>query len=56
MLVNTPHNPSGTILTEEDARQLAALAVKYDLAIISDEAYESQASLLRSFIYIRGQS
>ncbi len=40
IMVNTPHNPLGTILDQNDLRQLELLAVKYDLLVLSDEVYE----------------
>jgi aminotransferase len=35
-----PNNPTGTIYTEEQLRQLAALAEKHNLYLISDEVYK----------------
>ncbi|MDR3559390.1 MAG: aminotransferase class I/II-fold pyridoxal phosphate-dependent enzyme [Candidatus Pacebacteria bacterium] len=35
-----PNNPTGTIYTEEQLRQLAKLAEKYNLYLISDEVYK----------------
>lgn len=40
ILLTTPHNPTGAILTREDIAALGRLAVKHDLWIISDEVYE----------------
>jgi len=40
ILVNSPHNPSGTILRDADLRELEAIAVEADLFVISDEVYE----------------
>lgn len=40
ILINTPHNPTGTILKEEDLRQLANIVSGTDIIIISDEVYE----------------
>ncbi|MBL4750452.1 MAG: pyridoxal phosphate-dependent aminotransferase [Amylibacter sp.] len=40
ILLNTPHNPTGAILTADDIAEIGALAVKHDLWIISDEVYE----------------
>lgn len=39
LILNTPHNPTGGILTEDDLRQIAELAMKYDLTVLSDEIY-----------------
>jgi methionine aminotransferase len=40
ILVNTPHNPTGKVWSEADMRQLAALAERHNLFVISDEVYE----------------
>ena len=40
ILINTPHNPCGSLLSEADIDRLEALALKHDLFIISDEVYE----------------
>ncbi len=40
ILVNSPHNPTGTILRAADLRELASIACEHDLIVISDEVYE----------------
>jgi methionine aminotransferase len=40
IMVNSPHNPSGMILRDDDMRQLQDIAVANDLFVISDEVYE----------------
>ncbi|MBL3669006.1 pyridoxal phosphate-dependent aminotransferase [Streptomyces sp. M2CJ-2] len=40
LLINTPHNPTGTVLTREELSAIAALAVERDLLVITDEVYE----------------
>ena len=40
ILVNTPHNPSGTTLSDADMRRLQAIAVERGLFVIADEVYE----------------
>jgi N-succinyldiaminopimelate aminotransferase len=40
LLVNTPHNPTGTVLTREELGEIAKLAVERDLLVITDEVYE----------------
>ncbi|MCT8339622.1 methionine aminotransferase [Flavobacteriaceae bacterium TK19130] len=40
IIINTPHNPSGAVWSEEDMKQLEALAEKHDLLVLSDEVYE----------------
>ena len=36
----TPNNPTGTVFTEAQLRQLAEVCLEHDLTIITDEAYE----------------
>ena len=38
--VNSPHNPTGGVLTRADIDAIAALCQKHDLWLFSDEAYE----------------
>jgi aspartate aminotransferase len=38
--VNSPHNPTGGVLTRADVEAIAAIAERHDLWIVSDEAYE----------------
>lgn len=40
ILINSPHNPSGTCWTDEDARELEKLLDGSDILVISDEVYE----------------
>ncbi|WP_370865329.1 pyridoxal phosphate-dependent aminotransferase [Nocardioides agariphilus] len=40
VLVNSPHNPTGTVLTREELTAIAELAVEHDLVVITDEVYE----------------
>jgi N-succinyldiaminopimelate aminotransferase len=40
LLVNTPHNPTGTVLTRSELEAVAAVAVKHDLLVVTDEVYE----------------
>jgi aspartate aminotransferase len=39
VVINSPHNPTGSILTEADIRRLAELAVQHDLVVLADEIY-----------------
>jgi aminotransferase len=39
MLVNSPHNPTGRILTAAEYGELATLCAKWDTTLISDEVY-----------------
>jgi N-succinyldiaminopimelate aminotransferase len=40
ILVNSPHNPTGTVFTRAELTALAALCVEHDLVAITDEVYE----------------
>src|SRR6185437_614841 len=40
LLLNTPHNPTGMVLTEAELRTLSQLAITRDLIVITDEVYE----------------
>ncbi|WP_344015701.1 pyridoxal phosphate-dependent aminotransferase [Streptomyces thermospinosisporus] len=40
LLINSPHNPTGTVLTREELAFIAELAVERDLLVITDEVYE----------------
>ncbi|NNC81863.1 MAG: pyridoxal phosphate-dependent aminotransferase [Acidimicrobiales bacterium] len=40
LLLNTPHNPTGKVFSEEELRAIAAVAIEYDLVVVSDEVYE----------------
>ncbi|MEU6771836.1 pyridoxal phosphate-dependent aminotransferase [Streptomyces sp. NPDC046759] len=40
MLINTPHNPTGTVLTRAELTAIAELAVERDLLVVTDEVYE----------------
>ncbi|MFE7002115.1 pyridoxal phosphate-dependent aminotransferase [Streptomyces griseus] len=40
LLLNTPHNPTGAVLTPEELSGIAALAVEHDLLVVTDEVYE----------------
>jgi N-succinyldiaminopimelate aminotransferase len=40
LLINSPHNPTGTVLTDEELRGVSAVAVEHDLVVITDEVYE----------------
>jgi aspartate aminotransferase len=40
IFINSPHNPTGAIVPLEELKKIADLAVKHNLWIVSDEAYE----------------
>ena len=39
IILTNPNNPTGTVLTEDEVRELAETIVKHDLILILDEAY-----------------
>ena len=39
LVVNSPQNPTGGILTREDCEEIARLAIEHDLIVLSDEIY-----------------
>jgi N-succinyldiaminopimelate aminotransferase len=40
LLINTPHNPTGTVLTHEELACIADLAIRHNLTVVTDEVYE----------------
>ncbi len=40
IIVNTPSNPTGTVLSKKDLEEIADIAVEKNLMVMSDEAYE----------------
>lgn len=40
IIVNSPSNPTGAVLPRETLKQIAALALKHSLWVVSDEIYE----------------
>jgi len=40
LIVNSPHNPTGTVLSEAELAAIAQIAVAADLLVITDEVYE----------------
>lgn len=43
IIINTPHNPSGTVLNENDLKQLEQLVKGKNIIVVSDEVYEHMA-------------
>ena len=39
IVLNSPHNPTGSILTADDIREIARIAVERDLVVLADEIY-----------------
>ena len=40
IIINSPSNPTGGVLDEQDLKEIAALVKKYGIFVISDEPYE----------------
>jgi len=40
IMINTPHNPSGAVLSEADLRALEEIALNHGIIVLSDEVYE----------------
>ncbi len=40
IMINTPHNPTGVVLSENDIQQLRAIVAGTNMIILSDEVYE----------------
>lgn len=40
LLVNTPHNPTGTVFSTAELAEIAAICRRYDVLALSDEVYE----------------
>ena len=39
IVTNSPHNPTGSILTGDDVREIARIAIEHDLVVLADEIY-----------------
>ncbi len=39
IVINSPQNPTGSVLTEEDLRAIADISIKNDIIVLSDEIY-----------------
>jgi len=40
LLLNSPHNPTGRVLSDEELRGISEIAMRHDLIVVSDEVYE----------------
>ncbi|GAA1481291.1 pyridoxal phosphate-dependent aminotransferase [Gordonia sinesedis] len=40
VLVNSPHNPTGTVLGDDDLAEIARLCIEHDVIAVTDEVYE----------------
>lgn len=41
IMINTPNNPTGSVMSARTLEKIAALAVKHDLLVISDDVYNT---------------
>ena len=41
LITNTPHNPTGAVLSEADLRAIAEICVEHDVLAISDDVYDN---------------
>ncbi|OLY83504.1 putative aminotransferase [Smittium mucronatum] len=41
LIINTPHNPSGKVFSIKELTEIADVAKKYNLLVVSDEVYEN---------------
>ena len=39
LILNSPHNPCGSALTKADCEEIAEIAMRHDLTVLSDEVY-----------------
>jgi N-succinyldiaminopimelate aminotransferase len=40
LMLNSPHNPTGLVLTRPETEAIARIAIDHDLLVVADEAYE----------------
>jgi N-succinyldiaminopimelate aminotransferase len=40
ILLNTPHNPTGAVLSRDELEAVARVAIEHDLLVVTDEVYE----------------
>ena len=40
LLINSPQNPTGRVLTRDELAQVARLAIEHDVLVVTDEVYE----------------
>lgn len=65
LIINSPSNPTGRVYSEQELRDIAEIAARHDLLVISDEIYDqfcydqpfvSMASLYPNTLLMRGFS
>ena len=54
LIVNSPHNPTGTVFTETELAAIAKIAVEADLLVITDEVYEHLVFTGRTHLPLAG--
>lgn len=54
VLLNSPHNPTGTVLAREELRLVADVAIEHDLLVVTDEVYEHLVFDGRSHVPLAG--
>lgn len=54
LIVNSPHNPTGTVFTAAELAAIARIAVEADLLVISDEVYEHLVFAGRTHLPLAG--
>jgi aspartate aminotransferase len=52
VVINSPHNPTGGVLTKGDLERIAEMAVKNDFVVIADEIYSRNLYLEGDYISI----
>ena len=52
VMINSPHNPTGGVLTKGDLERIAEMAVKNDFIVIADEIYSRNLYLEGDYISI----
>ena len=40
ILLNSPHNPTGTVMNRDELQAIADVAIEHDLIVVTDEVYE----------------
>jgi aspartate/methionine/tyrosine aminotransferase len=41
IIINSPHNPTGSVLMDEDLKEIAGIALHNDIIVMSDEVYKN---------------
>jgi aspartate aminotransferase len=53
IILNSPHNPTGSVLTEEEVRAIADIVREHDLLVLSDEVYDHIVYDVKPFSFAR---